>query len=176
MTERHEAIPPATGEEFRPATGKLWVMLLTFALMVPLGAIAAVWWWAELPLPGGNVLSTKAGIASLAAIPLGSFLFLVMAVLIATAKRLVVAGDCVQLLSKDRVVVHIPFTNVAETSTTGDDTAGTVILVLRDRNDPATLVPASTKDRYEIQSMIYGTSPRRIAESIARELTKSRAE
>src|SRR5262249_46048016 len=88
--------------------------------------------------------------------------------------RLVIASDCVQLLAKDRVVVHIPFANVAEVLTTGDDAAGTVVLVLRNRENPATLVPVVTKDRYEIQSLTYGTSPKRIAESIQRELTKSR--
>jgi len=165
----------ATGEEFRPSIAKLWAMFLVFALMVPAGALAALCWWFEVALPGGRILSTKAGIAGLLAIPLGIFLALVMLALIATAKRLVIGDDCVQLLSKDTVVVHIPFQNIAQTGITGDQNAGTVVMVLRDRNDPHTLVPRSTKDRFEIQSMIYGKPPVHICQSVNRRLGNFRA-
>ena len=154
--DRLEDFPPASGEEFRPARGKLVAMLLVFALMVPVGIAVVYLWWFEVPLAGGKVLSTKAGIVGLLAIPVGAFLAFVSAALLASAKRLVIGDDCVQMLSRGRVVVHIPFANVAETSASGEGSAGVVGLKLRDRNDPATLVPFWTKDRYEIQVLIYG--------------------
>ena len=157
MTRDHvEGFVPITGEEFRPALGKLWVMLLAFALMVPLGVLAAYFWWYQVELPGGKVLTAKAGIVGLLAVPVGALLALVMAALLAAAKRLVIGEDCIQLLSRGRVVVHIPYQNVAETYASGEGSAGVVGLRLRDRNDPATLVPSWTKDRYEIQVLVYG--------------------
>jgi hypothetical protein len=156
LQNRGEEFTPASGEEFSPARGKLWAMLLVFALMVPVGALAAYAWWHEVELPGGKVLSAKAGIAGLLAVPLGAFLALVAAALLASAKRLVIGEDVVQLLSRGRVVVHIPYQNVAETYATGQGGAGVVGLTLRDRADPATLVPPWTKDRYQIQVLVYG--------------------
>jgi hypothetical protein len=147
---------PVTGEEFRPALGKLWMMAIVFALMVPVGGLAALAWWYQVELPGGKVLSTKAGIVGLIGMPVGAFLSLIALAFAASAKQLVIGANCVQLISKGRVVVHIPYQNVAETYTTGEGTAGTVGLKLRDRNDPATLVPSWTRDRYEIQSLVYG--------------------
>src|SRR5436305_14900189 len=104
---------PATGVEFRPALGKLWAMLLVFALMVPVGAAAAYCWWNEVAMPGGAVLTAKAGVVGLLAIPVGSLLALVMVAFLASAKRLVIGDDCVQLVSGGRVAVHIPYRNVA---------------------------------------------------------------
>ena len=157
MTRDHVGeFTPASGEEFSPARGKLWAMLLVFALMVPAGALAAYSWWYEVALPGGKLLSAKAGAAGLLAVPLGAFLALVAAALLASAKRLVIGESCVQLLSRGHVVVHIPYQNVVETYATGEAGAGVVGLKLRDREDPATLVPSWTKDRYEIQALVYG--------------------
>jgi hypothetical protein len=172
MRDRLTAFAPVKGEEFRPALGKLWTMLLVFALMVPAGAFAAYSWWNEVVLPGGMVLTAKAGIVGLLGVPLGLLLSLVMAALLASAKRLVIGADCVQLLSRGRVVVHIPYRNVAETYATGEAGAGVVGLRLRDRDDPATLVPSWTKDRYEIQVLVYGGR----LESIHRALRKRLAE
>src|SRR5690349_764033 len=113
MTQaRREEFAPAGGEEFNPARGKLWAMLLVFALMVPAGALAAFAWWYEAELVDGRVLTAKAGIAGLLAVPLGILLALVAAALLASAKRLVIGEDCLQLLSRGRVVVHIPYRNV----------------------------------------------------------------
>lgn len=154
--DRLEEFASVTGEEFRPARGKLWTMLVVFALMVPAGGLAAFAWWDQVELPGGKVLSAKAGIAGLIAMPVGVLLALVMLALLASAKTLVIGANCVQLLSRGRVVVHIPYANVAETYATGEDAAGVVGMKLRDRNDPATLVPSWTRDRYEIQVLIYG--------------------
>ena len=143
MTRDHlKGIAPVTGNEFRPALGKLWTMLLVFALMVPVGVIAVYCWWYEVELPRGKVLTAKAGIVGLLAVPVGALLALVMAALLAGAKRLVIGDNCVQLLSRGRVVVHIPYQNVAETYASGEGSAGVVGLRLRDRNDPATLVPS----------------------------------
>lgn len=149
-------VAPASGEEFRPARAKLVAMLVVFALMVPGGALAAYLWWFGVQLPNGKFLSPKAGIVGLLAIPIGAFLAFVAAALLASAKRLVLGDDCVQLLSRGRVVVHIPFQNIAETYASGEGAAGVVGLKLRDRQDPATLVPFWTKDRYEIQVLVYG--------------------
>jgi hypothetical protein len=102
------------------------------------------------------ILTAKAGIVSLIGVPLGTFLSLVMAALLASAKRLVIGDDCVQLVSRGRVVVHIPYRNVVEAYSSGEAGAGVVGLRLRDRADPATLVPFWTKDSYEIQVMVYG--------------------
>jgi hypothetical protein len=165
----------ATGQEFRPSIVKLWAMLVVFAIMVPAGALVAYCWWFQVVVPSGRVLSARAGIAGLLAMPLGVFLALVMLALIASAKRLVVGNNCVQLLSKDTVVVHIPFQNVAQTGITGDQNAGTVVMVLRDRNDPQTLVPRSTKDRFQIQCMVYGKPPAHICQAVNRQLENFRA-
>ena len=146
---------PVEGEALSPAIGKLLVMLLVFALMIPGGALAAYFWWYQVPLHG-MVLSAKAGIVGLLAIPLAIFLVLVMGVLLAGAKRLVVGKECVQLLSRGRVAVQIPFRNVAAVYAEGEGNAGVVGLQLRDRNDLATRVPSWTKDRYEIQVLTYG--------------------
>jgi hypothetical protein len=153
---RVEEFAPVLGEEFRPALGKLWTMLLVFLLMVPGGALAALSWWYQIELPGGKVLSAKAAIVGLLAMPLGIFLSLVMVALLALAKRLVIGENCVQLLARGRVVVHIPYQNVAETYAQGEARAGVVGLRLRNRADSATLVPSWTKDRYEIQVLTYG--------------------
>src|SRR5262249_22093153 len=139
----------------RPTLGKLWAMLVVFVLMVPLGALAAYCWWYEVPFLG-RFLTAKAGIVGLAAVPLGALLAVVAAVLLASAKPLVLGADCVQLLSRGRVVVHIPYQNVAEVYAKGEGGAGVVGLRLRDRADAATLVPSWTKDRYEIQVLTYG--------------------
>ena len=173
MTRDHlEGFAPVPGEEFRPALGKLWAMLVVFALMIPAGALAASCWWFQVELPGGMVLSAKAGIVGLLAVPLGVLLVLVMAALLASAKRLVLGANCVQLLSRERVVVHIPYRNVAETYASGEAGAGVVGLRLRDRDDPATLVPSWTRDRYEIQVLTYGKP----VESIHRALNERLAE
>ena len=39
---------------------------------------------------------------------------------LASAKRLVIGANCVQLLSGQRVVIHIPYGNVAETYSSGE--------------------------------------------------------
>jgi hypothetical protein len=174
QTDGFGEIPSATGDEFRPATAKLWVMLILCALIVPAGVLISYCWWFQVPLPGGRMLSSKAGIVGILAIPLGAFLTLVMAFLILTAKRLVIGADCLQLLSKDRVVVHIPFQNIAQTETTGDKDAGTVILVLRDRSNSATRVPAWTKDRFEFQCMTYGKSPTIIHQALLQRIGRFR--
>jgi hypothetical protein len=161
--------------EFRPALGKLWAMLLVFALMVPAGAFAAYCWWYEVELPGGMVLSAKAGIVGLLGLALGAFLTLVAAALLASAKRLVIGASCVQLVSGGRVVVHIPYQNVAETYATGEGTAGVVGLKLRDRGDPATLVPRWTRDRYEIQVLVYGQRLESIHQALNERLEAFRA-
>jgi hypothetical protein len=130
--------------------------MLVFALMVPIGGLIALAWWFQVEMPGGKVLSTKAGIVGLIAMPVGVLLFLIALAFLASAKRLVIGANCVQLLSKGRVVVHIPYQNIAEAYATGEGTAGVIGFRLRDRNDPGTLVPSWTKDRYEIQTLIYG--------------------
>jgi hypothetical protein len=173
--DRLEQFAPATGEEFKPALGKLWAMTVVFALMAPAGALAAYAWWYEVELPGGRVLTAKTGIVGLVVVPLGVFLALVGAAFLASAKRLVIADTCVQLLSKGRVVVHIPYQNVGETYTTGDSAAGVVGLTLRDRSDPATLVPFWTKDSYEIQVLIYGKQFDHIHQALSERLAKFRA-
>src|SRR5260370_42436289 len=78
-----------------------------------------------------------------------------MVALLSLAKQLIIGDDCVQLVSRKGVAVHIPFQNVLETYATGSDGAGGVGFVLRDRQEPATLVPFWTKDRYEIQVLVY---------------------
>jgi hypothetical protein len=88
--------------------------------------------------------------------PIGVFLALVMVALLAMAKRLVIGENCVQLLSKGRVAVHIPYKNVEAVTADGEGAAGVVALKLRDGQDPATLVPSWAKDRYEIQVLVYG--------------------
>jgi hypothetical protein len=154
--DRLEEFPPASGDTFPPALGKLWAMLVVFALMVPVGALAAYCWWYEIPFLGRFALTAKAGIVGLAAVPLGALLAVVAAALLASAKPLVIGADCVQLLSWGRVVVQIPYQNVAEVYARGEGGAGVVGLRLRDRADAATLVPSWTKDRYEIQVLTYG--------------------
>ena len=172
--DRRAPFAAATGVEFRPALGKLWAMLLAFVLTVPVGAFAAYCWWHEVELPGGIVLSAKSGIVGLLAIPLGLFLSLVVAALLATAKRLVIGDGCVQLLSRERVVVHVPYQNVAKAYASGEEAAGVVGLKLRDRNDPATLVPSWTKDRYEIQVLIYGKPLDDVHQALIEQLTAFR--
>lgn len=172
---RPEAFAPVHGEEFRPALGKLWAMFLVFVLMVPLGAIAAFLWWFEIALPDGRALSAKAGIVGLLAVPLAFFLSLVMVTLLLSAKRLVLGDDCVQLLSRKGVVVHIPYQNVAETYAKGEGSAGVVGLVLKNREDPRTLVPSWSKDRYEIQVLTYGKPLLTIHQALLRRLTAFRA-
>jgi hypothetical protein len=157
MTQnRSEDFAPTDGEVFKPAVGKLFGMLIAFVLSVLGGGFAAYAWWTEMVLPGGMVLTGKAGIVGLIWVPLGAFLALVMVGLLATAKRLVIGADCVQLQSRGRVAVHIPYANVAGTYANGDGGAGVVGLKMRDRHDEATLVPSWTKDSYEIQVMTYG--------------------
>jgi hypothetical protein len=131
-------------------------MLLVFALMVPVGALAGYFWWYDVELLGGRVLSAKAGIIGLLAVPLGLLFGLLMVAFLASVKHLIIAENCVQLLSRGLVVVHIPYENVAETYARGEAGAGVVGLKLRDRDDRATLVPSRTKDRYEIQILVYG--------------------
>src|SRR5262245_42973672 len=107
--DRAEHFVEVTGEEIRPSLGKLWGMLVLFLLMIPFSAWGAYCWWTETEVLGGIVLSAKAGIAGLLGVPIGVFLALVMVALIASAKRLVIGDDCVQLLSGRRVAVHIPY-------------------------------------------------------------------
>jgi hypothetical protein len=173
--DRLEQFAPATGKEFKPALGKLWAMTVVFALIVAAGALAAYAWWYEVELPGGRFLTAKAGIAGLVAAFVAIFLVLVGVAFLASAKRLVIADTCVQLLSKGRVVVHIPCQNVGETYTTGDSTAGVVGLTLRDRGDAATLVPFYTKDSYEIQVLVYGKPLEHIHQVLSERLAKFRA-
>ncbi len=150
-------------------------MLLVFALMAPAGALAALAWWYEMELPGGIVLTAKAGIVGLLAIPLALLCVLVMAALLASAERLVIGEDCVQLLSGGRVVVHIPYHNVAETYASGEAGAGVVGLKLRDRADPATLVPPWTRDSYEVQVLVYRESLESIHRALKKRLAQWRA-
>jgi hypothetical protein len=173
--EPGEAIAPVPGVEFSPALGKLWTMLFGFALMIPIGALAVYCWWYQVELFGGKVLSAKAGIVGLIALPVGLLLVLVAAALLASAKRLVIGENCVQLLSRGVVVVHIPYENVAETYAKGEGGAGVVGLKLRDRNDPATLVPSWTKDRYEVQVLTYGKPLEHIHRALAERLTAFRS-
>ena len=173
--DRPEEFAPVTGEEFRPALGKLWTMLLVFLLMAPAAALAAFLWWYQVELPGGKVLSAKAGIVGLLGVPLAIFLSLVMLALLASAKRLVIGENSVQLLTRERVVVHIPYQNVAETYARGEAGAGVVGLRLRDRADPATLVPSWTRDRYEIQVLTYGKPLDSIHQALLRRLAVFRA-
>ncbi len=176
MTQDHvEEHSPAPGEEFRPALGKLWMMMLVFAVMVPIGGLVVYAWWFQVELPGGKVLSTKAGIVGLIAMPVGAFLSLIAMAFLASAKHLVIGANCIQLLSKGRVVIHIPYQNIAETYATGQGTAGAVGLKLHDRNDPATLVPSWTKDRYEIQSLTYGTPVTHLHQVLNARLAEFRA-
>ena len=167
-------VAPATGEEFRPSLGKLWAMLFVFAFMVPVGVLAAYLWWYQVELPGGIVLTAKSGIVGLLALPVGILLVLVTAALLASAKRLVIGDDCVQLVSRGRVAVHIPYQNIAQTYTSGGGTAGVVGLQLRDRNDPATLVPSWTQDRYEIQVLVYGKPLEHVHQALDRRLAAFR--
>ena len=173
--DRPEEFAPVTGEEFRPALGKLWTMLLVFLLMAPAAALAAFLWWYQVELPGGKVLSAKAGIVGLLGVPLAIFLSLVMLALLASAKRLVIGENSVQLLTRERVVVHIPYQNVAETYARGEAGAGVVGLRLRDRADPATLVPSWTRDRYEIQVLTYGKPLDSIHQALLRRMAAFRA-
>jgi hypothetical protein len=176
MTQHRSAeFAPVTGVEFKPAVGKLWGMLLFFTLMILAGAVAAYCWWYEVELFAGRVLSAKAGIVGLLAIPLGLFLVLVTAVFLTSAKRLVIGEKCLQMLSKGDVVVHIPYENVADTYARGEGSAGVVGLKLRDRDDPATLVPSRTKDRYEIQVLIYGKPLQHVHQVLAERLAAFRS-
>jgi hypothetical protein len=129
-------------------------------------------WWTRYEFPGGKIFTPAAGIASLAVIPLGALLALVMFALIATAKRLVISDACVQLLSKGRVVVHIPYANVAGTDAQGEAGAGTVAFILARRDDPGTLVPSWTKDRFEVQSLVYGRPPEVIHQAVQEHLKR----
>jgi hypothetical protein len=173
--DRPEEFTPVSGEVLKPALGKLWTMLLVFLLMIPAGALAAIFWWYQIELPGGKVLSAKAGIVGLIAIPVAFLLILIMMALLASAKQLVIGEKCIQLLSRGRVVVHIPYQNVAETYATGGDGAGVIGLKLRDRDDPAMLVPFWTKDRYEIQVLIYGKPLAYIHKAVNERLAAFRA-
>src|SRR5262249_3070304 len=161
--------------EFSTARGKLWSMVLVFALMVPVGGLFAYAWWHQVELPGGKVLSTKAGIVSLLAMPMGVLLSLIGLALLASAKRLVIGENCVQLLRRGRVVVHIPYQNVSETYAKGDGAAGVVGLRLRDRGDPAMLVASWTKDVYEIQVLIYGKPLDALHQALNQRVTAFRA-
>ncbi len=175
MQDRQPAFAPVTGDEFRPALGKLWAMLLVFALMVPIGALAAICWWFQIELVAGKVLTTTAGIVGLLGIPLGILLALVAFALLASAKRLIVGDSCIQLLKGEQVAVHIPYQNVAEVYFKGEGSAGVVGLKLRDRNDPKTLVPSWTKDRYEIQVLTYGRGLDPIHQAMRQRLMAFRA-
>src|SRR5438132_2372103 len=138
---RSEEFQPVAGEEIGPARVKLLGMLLLSLLIIPAGAVAAFLWWYQVELFGGRVLTAKAGIAGLLAVPFGALLAIVGVVLLISAKRLVIAEECLQLLSRGRVVIHIPYANLAAVSATGGDGgAGVIGLTLRDRHDPATLV------------------------------------
>ena len=175
MTQgRLEELAPVTGNELRPALVKLWAMLLVCALMVPAGALAAYFWWYQIELPGGIVLTNKAGIVGLIALPVGVLLVLVAAAVLASAKRLIIGANCVQLVSKGRVVVHIPYRNVAETYARGEGGAGVVGLRLRDRSDAETRVPRWTKDRYEIQILTYGKPLEYVHHTLTEQLTAFR--
>jgi hypothetical protein len=173
--DRSEEFAPVSGVEFKPAVGKLWGMLLLFALMVPVGALAAYCWWYEVELIAGKVLSAKAGIVGLLTVPLGLLFMLMAAAFLASAKRLVIGDKCVQLLSKGRVAVHIPYENVAEAYARGEGAAGVLGLKLSDRNDPATLVPFWTKDRYEIQVLTYGKPLQHVHQVLAERLAAFRS-
>jgi hypothetical protein len=102
-------------------------------------------------------------------------LALVALALLASAKKLVIGADCVQLHSKGKVAVHIPYANITETYATGSDGAGVVGLVLRDRLDGATFVPSWTKDRYEVQVMAYRKPLQEIHQLVNQRLTEYRA-
>ena len=65
--------------------------------------------------------------------------------------------------------------NVVETDASGEAGAGVVGLRLRDRDDPATLVPSWTRDRYEIQVLVYGKPLRDIHQALNRRLAEFRA-
>jgi len=171
--DRLETVAPAIGEEIRPALGKLLGMLLFCIAMMVVGAVIAFFWWFEVELIAGKRISATAGIFGLLAIPLGAFLGLVTCALLASAKKLVIGADCVQLHSKRKVAVHIPYANVTETYATGSD--GVVGLVLRDRLDGSTLVPSWTKDRYEVQVMAYRKPLQEIHQLVNQRLTEFRA-
>jgi hypothetical protein len=164
--EIRREVTPITGIEYRPALAKLVLMMIGFALMVPAGAFFSICWWLQIPFINGKVLSTTAGIVSLLAMPMGSLLFLVPLFLILSAKRLVIGADRIQLLSRDNVAVQIPFHNVVETYFNGEGNAGVVGLRLRDRNNPETIVPSWTKDRYEIQVLTYGKTLQEIYNAV----------
>lgn len=150
-------VPPqiSKGEELQPAIGKLWGMLVLSLLLIPACVVIVFCWWFEVALPGGKVLTPAAGVIALLGIPLGGFLVLMAAAMLVTAKRLIIGDDRVQMVSGGRVVVNIPFENIAEIYATGEDPAGTIGLKLRNRHDPATLVPSWTKESYEIQLFGY---------------------
>jgi hypothetical protein len=168
-------IAPVEGEELRPALAKLWAMLIVCLLFIPIGVLGALAWWNEVEIIGGKALSTKAGIACILAIPVGLFLSFVIFALLASAKRLVIGKSAVQLLSRDRVVVHIPYKNVAETYAKGESGAGVVGLRLRDRQDSETLVPFWTKDKYEIQVLTFGKPLEYLHKAVEKRLAEFRA-
>ena len=103
---RSEEFQPVAGEEIGPARVKLLGMLLLSLLIIPAGAVAAFLWWYQVELFGGRVLTAKAGIAGLLAVPFGALLAIVGVVLLISAKRLVIAEECLQLLSRGRVVIQ----------------------------------------------------------------------
>ncbi|HEV3237530.1 MAG TPA: hypothetical protein VGZ25_11110 [Gemmataceae bacterium] len=173
--DRLETIDPVVGEEIRPALGKLLGMLLFCLAMMIGGALIAYSWWFEVELFAGRAFSTKAGIFGLLAIPIGALLALVALALLASAKKLVIGADCVQLHSKGKVAVHIPYANVAETYASGTGGAGVVGMRLRDRQDGATFVPSWTKDRYEVQVMSYRKPLQEIHQLLKQQLTEYRA-
>jgi hypothetical protein len=173
--DRLETFDPVVGDEIRPALGKLMGMLLFCLVMMVVGAVIAYSWWFEVELFAGKTVSTKAGIVGLLVIPLGALLALVALALLASAKKLVIGSDCVQLHSKGKVAVHIPYANVADIYATGSDGAGVVGLMLRDRLDGATLVPSRTKDRYEVQVMAYRKPLQEIHQLLKQRLTEYRA-
>src|SRR5262245_935153 len=173
--DRLEALEPTDGEAFKPALGKLFGCLIVFVLLMLGGGLLAYAWWFDVVLPGGMMLSDKAGIVGLIGVPLGALFALVMVALLATAKRLVIGADCVQLQSRGRVVVHIPYSNVADTYSSGEAGAGVVGLKLLDREDEAMLVPSWTKDSYEIQVMTYGKSHDEIHRVVKKRLAEFRA-
>jgi hypothetical protein len=172
--DRLEEFTPVAGEELKPALGKLWAMLLGSPLLGAAGALVAYWWWFEVELPGGRHASTVVGIAGLVMVPLSCLFVPVAAVSLASAKSLVIGETCVQLVSRGRVVIQIPYHNVGETYTTGGVGAGLVGLKLRDRADPTTRVPSWIKDRYEIAIFIYGKPLEYIHQAVNERLAESR--
>jgi hypothetical protein len=147
---------PVIGEEILPATGKLLGMLLLFLSMMVAGATIAIYWSFEIEMFSWKVPSTKEGIIGLAAIPIAASLSLAIIAYLDSAKKLVIGADCLQLHSKGRVAVHIPYANVVETFAFENNLSADVV-GFKLRQDAAMLVPG-TKDGYEIQVGLFRTS------------------